>query len=43
MGDGRDLGDMSFEQAKSVVYGEFVILQAASENPAASAVVEAKS
>jgi hypothetical protein len=43
MGDGRDLGDMSFEQAKSVVYDEFASLQAASENPAASAVVEAKS
>jgi hypothetical protein len=34
---------MSFEQAKSVVYDEFASLQAASENPAASAVVEAKS
>jgi hypothetical protein len=42
MGDGRDLCDMSFEQAKSVVYNEIVIMQAASEIDAL-AVAEAKS
>jgi hypothetical protein len=43
MSDGRDLCDMSFEEAKSVVYNEIVIMQAASEIPDALALVEAKS
>jgi hypothetical protein len=43
MGDGRDLCDMTFQEAKTVVYNEFVIMQAASDIPSAPVFVKAKS
>ena len=43
MGDAGDLGDMSFEDAKSVVYQEFLLLHGDSDKQGAPAVVEVRS
>jgi hypothetical protein len=43
MVDGADLCDMSFEDAKSVVYQEFLVLHGVSDKQGAPAVVEVRS
>ena len=43
MGDGGDLGDMSFEDAESVVHQEFLLLHCDSDKQGAPAVVEVRS